>query len=371
MSKSVAFASHVTLIEGKEYDGIGNVLKDVLPAISDDFIFVRHSMEGGLASQVQYFDKGVVTRTKELGVISGIGPLRYITEVISTVRFFKKNPVDVFIGIDPLNALAGVILKKAGAVKKTVFYTADYSVNRFSLKLLNYIYHRIDMYCVTQSDEVWSVSPRIVKIRESMGLASKKNILLPNVPPEKYNYMKDNVHNRQTLFTCGIVDTQLDFESSIRAVSILRDEFPDLQLVVVGNGPEVERLEALAVELDVVERVHLKGRRDLSGTLDEMSKAGIGLALYTGVWGFNEYGDSTKCREFANFGLPIITTDTHATVPEIVEYEAGVVTEPGVEHLVTAIKKVLEHYDDYSEKSVQLGAAHTGAHRKILQRVLG
>lgn len=363
----IAFASHVALIKGKEYDGIGNVLKEVLPEVVDSFIFVRHSMEGGLPSEVQTYTAGEITERRQLKVMRSIGPLRYITEFLSSVSYFKKNGVDLFIGIDPLNALAGVLLKKKGAAKRVVFYTPDYSKNRFSIGILNKIYHAIDRYCVKYADEVWSVSPRIVEIRQSMGLSSEKNKLLPNVPPQKYDSLKENEHDKYMLVTAGIIDTQIDYKGAIRAVAQLKNTFPELKLTIIGNGPQEDSLKTLADELSISDKVLFKGQLPLEETLDLVSRSGIGLALYTGEWGFNEFGDSTKCREYANFALPIITTNTHATVPEIIEYKAGVVVEKETDSYVQAVRAIIQNYDSYSKASRALGAAHTGAHRKMIE----
>lgn len=58
---------------------------------------------------------------------------------------------------------------------------------------------------------------------------------------------------------------------AVRALHLLRDERPDLRLVVIGQGPEREPLEALATELGVADRVELRGfvarHLDVLGTI--------------------------------------------------------------------------------------------------------
>jgi glycosyltransferase involved in cell wall biosynthesis len=46
----------------------------------------------------------------------------------------------------------------------------------------------------------------------------------------------------------------------VRALALLRDRRPGLRYVVVGDGPERERLRTLAAELGVAERVELRGQ---------------------------------------------------------------------------------------------------------------
>jgi glycosyltransferase involved in cell wall biosynthesis len=367
----IAISSHVALIKGKEYDGIGNVMIKTLSSLTDEFIFVRHSMDGLLPSEVRIHQGSNIKSTVDLRVVSHIAPLRYITEVIKTCYYFsRKARVDVYIGIDPLNAVAGIFLKKIGRVDTAIFYTADYSPQRFNNSIMNKVYHWIDSYCVKNADEVWSVSTKIIKLRKDMGLDESKNIFLPNVPPIEYNKFRKNIHNRYNLITYGIIDKQLDFKGAIKAVSMLKDEMPELSFTIVGNGPEEDDVKGYAKSLGVEDKVHFMGRMPLSRTLELASMSGIGLALYTGEWGFNQFGDSTKCREYFNYGLPVISTDTHATVGEIREYQAGVVVDMNAVEYVKAIRQIMNNYATYSAHSSGLGRVYEGAHSRALQRLL-
>jgi len=369
--KRIAFASHVTSINGKEYDGIGNVVIETLSSLTDEFIFVRHSMDGLLPSEVQTHHKAKNISKVQLHVLSRVAPLRYLTEILKTVYYFTfKAKVDVYVGIDPLNALAGILLKKLKRVDTVVFYTADYSLHRFKNTIMNTIYHRIDAYCVKHASEVWSVSSKIVAIRKEMGLSDNRNIFVPNVPPIEFDGLRRNKHDVHTLIMYGIVDTQLDFEGAIRAVAHLASTIPGIRLTIVGNGPEEARLKKLARELKVSEHIIFMGRQTLAKTLDAASRSGIGLALYTGVWSFNEYGDSTKCREYFNYGLPVISTDSHSTVDEIKQYEAGIIVEKSVDAYVSAITSILAQYDDFSRHSLKLGEKYQGIHQKVFRRIL-
>ena len=370
MSK-LAFASHVAFVGGKEYDGIGNALLEIMPEISEHFTYVKHSMDGKLPSRVLNYDGSKEKSNMRLPVISQVGPLRYLTEILSTIYHFTvKEKADIYIGIDPLNALSGVILRKLGKVKKAVFYTADYSTERFDNKILNQIYHKIDVYCVKNADEVWSVSSKIVDVRRKMGLEDRKNIFLPNVPPTKFDSYRAFNHAKHTLITSGIIDTQLDFENTFKAIADLKDQYPNIKLQIFGSGPQQSPLEKLAKELAISDHVIFMGKRPLSEMLEYVAQAGVGLALYTGEWGFNEYGDSTKCREYFNYGLPVISTATHSTVAEIEQYRAGLVVEKNEAAYKSAICEIFENYDRFSSASAELGKKYSGIHAAVLRRLL-
>ncbi len=369
--KKLAIATHTALINGKEYDGIGNVLRDNLNDIGSEYYFVRHSMDGKLPSRIELQNANSRPTFHKLAIISKVAPLRYLTEIMSTFTFFTfVKKTDIFIGVDPLNTLAGVLLKKINKVEKIVFFTPDYSPKRFDNIWLNSIYHSIDKYCVKNSDEVWSVSTKICQIRREMGLEDTKNIFVPNVPPTKYSYLQSNKHYRHRLITYGIIDNQLDFKNSILAVKELSKKYPDIEYEIIGNGPEEKALNNFIKKNSASKYIKLLGHMTLEETLKHASRAGVGLALYTGAWGFNQFGDSTKCREYMFFGLPILTTDSHSTTGEIVSNKAGIVSSMKVSEYVSAIEKIFDNYDHYSSNSRLLGQKYDGIHKTLLIALL-
>jgi len=371
MSHKIAFASHVATIDGKQYDGIGDALKESLSEVTSEYIFVRHSMDGFIDSEVQYHKNGQVLGTHKLAVVKKPSPMRYISELLATIWYFSfHESVDIYLGIDPLNALAGILLKRLRKVRKAVFYTADYSPSRFGNKIMDNIYHRIDRFCVKHADEVWSVSSRIVKIRKDMGLPDQKNILVPNVPPSRYKNIRKDKHNIHELITLGIIDKQLDFEGVIKALSILKKDYPDVSFTIIGNGPDEKRLKKLAYKLNLAETVHFLGRLPFGEAQERVSSAGVGLALYTGIWGFNEFGDSTKCREFFTYGLPVLSTDTHSTVEDIKKYEAGLVVGRSEKEYANAISRLFTNYKSYSKNALLVASQYEGAREKALRRLM-
>ncbi len=371
MSKKIAFASHVATIGGKQYDAIGDALKDSLSEVAGTFIFVRHSMDGLIPSEVQYYHGDKVVDKRKLKVVRSFAPLRYITEVMASVRYFWfSQKVDIYIGIDPLNALAGILLRRVHRVKTVIFYTSDYSQSRFNDKLMDWVYHAIDKYCVKHADEVWSVSSRIVSIRKQMGLVDERNIFVPNAPPAEYAKLFSTKKDKYELVTLGIIDKQLDFRGVITAVAELKDTYPKIKFTIIGNGPEEGDLEKLAEKYAVADRIEFTGRLSFKEAQARVAHAGIGLALYTGAWGFNYYGDSTKCREFFTYGLPVISTDTHSTIDELVKQGAGIKVEQSTEDYVRAIKDILKDYNNYAKNSYELGQKYLGVHEIQLQRLL-
>lgn len=353
--KKIGFVTHVALINGSEYDGIGNLLQENLNFLKVDFIRLKHSMNGDFSSHAYFWNQSKVSKISKVLPRIRLSVIRYLGELIASFIFFSKIRIDVFVGVDPLNALAGLMLKKCGFTKKVIFYSADYSQNRFTNFVLNSAYHLIDKYCAKHADEVWSVSTAICEIRNSIGVANEKNIFMPNVPPIEFQRYRKNSQKTLSMVMTGILDQQLDFSGAIKVVAELAATYNNIELYIIGNGPREIELRNLSDELGVASRVVFTGNLSLSETLDLVSRCGIGLALYTGAWSFNINGDSTKCREYFFYSLPVISTRSHSTVDQIEEYNAGLVVEPLIEDYVHAVVEVVENYAYFASGAERLG----------------
>ncbi len=370
----LTIVAHATTEKGKIYEAPANTLVETLKSQGKDFTYIRHSIDGKIKSTAYIYKNGGVVEKNVPMVISKPAPLRYVTEILGTIYYFLRNRKQAekvyYIGLDPLNALTGLVLKKLGLVKKVVFYTADYTKKRFTNRMLNNIYLTVDSFCVRNADEVWSVSSRIVDVRKQMGLNDTKNIFLPNVPSPEYKQFLGNQKNKFHLVTLGIVSEQMDYIGIFDAVKDLKNKYPELLLKIIGSGPKEEEYKKY-VETHLPKGcVLFMGYLTHNVALEEISKSGVGLALYNGKWDFNYYGDSMKCREYFCYGLPAITTDTHSTVMEIATSGAGVVCAMGKEEYKKAIEQILNDYQMYSERSKRLSALYQGLHEKLLNSLL-
>jgi glycosyltransferase involved in cell wall biosynthesis len=368
----VITTSHASLVNGKIVEAPANTVVEILSEKKVPFVFIRHSMDGQLPSIVYDYDGGQVVATHHLPVLRW-SILRYLTEIISTttmalLRTFQQ-PL-VFIGVDPLNACSGILLRKLGKVKKVVFYSADYTKERFKNKFLNACYHALDRWSARNADVVWSVSTRIVDERKKMGLSDEKNMFVPNIPSNAYEKYLANQRDPYRLITLGVLGDQIDFKGMIDAVETLAPEIPQLTVAIVGTGPKEEELKREVRQRHLDDRIHFLGYLSHDRALEEISKSGIGLALYNGNWSFNYYGDSMKCREYFCFGLPVITTDTHSTVEDIKEANAGIVCEMNRDATVKAIRTILSNYDTYARNALQCAKKHENIHTRLIDDLL-
>jgi glycosyltransferase involved in cell wall biosynthesis len=138
------------------------------------------------------------------------------------------------------------------------------------------------------------------------------------------------------------------FEAALR----LRDEFPALTVLVAGDGPERERLEAEVRRLGLEGTVRLLGiRRDVPALLD---------ALDVAVLSSDYEGSPLSVMEYMAAGLPVVSTRVGG-VPELVEdgREGLLVPPRDPAALADAIRRLLRD---------QAEAERLGANGRVRQR---
>jgi len=235
---------------------------------------------------------------------------------------------------------------------------------------MNCIYQFLDRHCSLKSDEVWNVSTRIVNMRLANGIDKRKVFFIPNVPSQEYRNFSNNKKEKFHFISLGLLSGQLDYEGLFLALKELVIDYPEILLKIVGTGDYENKYKTLVKDLHLEKNVVFTGLLNHEDALKEISLSGVGLALYNGSWDFNYYGDSMKCREYLFYGLPVLTTDTHSTVEEIRDYQAGIIVKLDPKEYVSGLKEILINYDFYSTNSFELGRKYDNVRRDNLLRLL-
>lgn len=152
-------------------------------------------------------------------------------------------------------------------------------------------------------------------------------------------------HDAPLIGAVGLYRAQKDFPTLLRAHAILRKRWPEAHLVLIGDGEERPRLEALRGELGLARNVTFTGYRDDAPAL----AAGLDVAVNSSTF----EGASLAILECMALGRPMVATAVGGT-PELLDGgRAGVLVEPGdPEGLASAIGGILA--DD--ARAADLGA---------------
>ncbi|HEU5436381.1 MAG TPA: glycosyltransferase family 4 protein [Telluria sp.] len=143
-----------------------------------------------------------------------------------------------------------------------------------------------------------------------------------------------------TLISVGVLDPRKGHDLSIRSLTML----PDAALWIAGSGPERDRLQALAVELGVADRVRLLG--PIAQTeLKNYYNAADAMVLASSREGWaNVLLESMAC------GTPVVASNVWGT-PEVVGAPAAGVlmkerTAKGIADAVTALRAAYPAHAD-------------------------
>lgn len=286
-------------------------------------------------------------RNKKLGILD------FFIDFFQIIFWVYKssNTWDVFIGINNLNSLAGLVLKKLGKVKKVIFYTMDFVPIRFNNRILNYIFHQIEMICVKKCDETWNVSPRMARGREKyLDLPQKKY-------PQKWipvgtwnnNIVKrklEEIKKKQILFIGHILEKQ-GIQEVIEALPKIIKEVGEVRFVIIGGGDYEPILKKRVNELNLEKNVEFLGwflnRKKIDETIGESA---IAVATYKPekewLHNFTYYADPYKIKDYLSAGLPIIMTNVSYNVKDVEKNGCGIIVDYDKDDIAKAIIKLIK-----------------------------
>ncbi len=297
--------------------------------------------------------------------------LTYLKDFFFTFYFiFKsKRRYDIFIGADPLNAFAGIILKKLGFFNFVVFYVIDYVPVRFKNAVLNSVYRSIDTLCVFNADSTWNLTNAMANAREFNGIRKNKT---------KQIAVPTGMHFDKNAFLPieQIRKTDLAFLSHLRAgqgIELILDALPELvkvipsvRLLVIGTGPLEEYFRDQVRIRKITENVIFLGFIEDHDEIEKIiSKCGVGLAPYVPDRNsFTWYADPGKPKVYLGCGIPVVITKVPEVAFEIEKEGAGIAIKYDKDELVDAIVKLLTNddlYRQYRLKALEFASKYTWA----------
>jgi glycosyltransferase involved in cell wall biosynthesis len=353
--KTIAIATHVS------GSGPGDALEEYARERAARVLVMRHAFSYAreVDSVVRRWEEGSLVHEDRVRWHARIPePVTWTKDMFLDVLWAGRTPgkIDVFVGIDSLNAAAGLALRRAGKARRVVFWTIDYVPERFRSRLLNRIYHRFDRFCVRRCDVTWNVSPRMEPARRERGVEGPQRIVpigattrRPRAPTEP----------NRVIFVGHLLEKQ-GVQLALRALAVVRERIPAARLLVIGDGPYRAALESLADELALGPAVEFAGYVESHAEVEErIAESALGLAVYDpGNASFTEFADPGKIKNYLAAGVPVITTEIVHSAHEIEQAGAGLVVDYEVSSLAAAMVELI---DPSRQTVARRAAARMGA----------
>ncbi|EKD87449.1 MAG: hypothetical protein ACD_36C00076G0001 [uncultured bacterium] len=254
---------------------------------------------------------------------------------------------DLFIGLESVYTLSGIIFRSLGRVKGVVYYVSDYSPNRYKNTLLNFLYLWLDRFCATHADFIWDVSKAFQPARIIAGINKNRMKPLIHVPnalfPNQICPLPATSRIPYSLVYAGTLNIWNGPDTAVEAMGFVRKKFPKASLHVYGtNGKDQARVE------EVIKRLNLKGAISFHGFIGDVVKLSrfinhymLGLAPYRILSGSHRaYGDATKLRLYMGAGLPILTTQVPPLGKEIYDFGGGIICKDDSKELAKQIIRI-------------------------------
>ncbi|MCQ3975046.1 MAG: hypothetical protein DPW09_16525 [Anaerolineae bacterium] len=186
-------------------------------------------------------------------------------------------------------------------------------------------------------------------------IQAKVHVICNGVDTSRYEQEVDRALIRQHLglaaearliIVLATLKEQKGHRYLIEAMAALTPKYPDLHVILVGDGPLRQTLQAQVAELNLEPYVHFLGsRHDVPDLL-----AASDLFVLPSLW----EGLAMALLEGMATGLPIVASEVSGTIQVIVPGESGLLVPPGeVGCLVEAIGGLLSN----PTMARQLGAA--------------
>lgn len=285
------------------------------------------------------------------------------TSIIFKIRDFfsvlelvllEGKKYNLFIGLESINAAAGILLKKIGKVERVVYYVSDYSPNRYKPKWFNDLYLWLDRFAATHADYIWDVSLAMMPARIKAGLEASKAAPVIHVPnalfPQQISYLAQSKIIPNSLVFVGTLGKINGPDIAIKALKITLKTIPDTTLHIYGDGePDITRIKKLTAKLRLHNKVVFHGFiSDQIQLSKETSMYAIGLAPYLAVPGSARWwADATKIRLYLAAGLPVITTQVPPLGREIERDGAGIIAKDTPQNQADAILKLFKDKKTY------------------------
>ena len=325
---------------------------------------------GGPATYSKLLFDELPKRGIEVKVLS-FGEVRHLPKIIRHFVYFFKvlkraKGMDIIYTQDPVSVgfptmLANKFLRKKFFIRIAGDYAWEQGVQRFGVKddldtfslkkgygFFVKLFKKIQVCVARRADKIIVPSQYFKKIILNWGIQPEKiKVIYNGIKLSQSSEVRPPKIGEKMLLSVGRLVPWKGFKVLIETMPDILREIPETKLVIVGSGPQKEKLEKTIEKLNLQDKVVLTGQLSRDELLKQKQLADIF------VFNTNWESFSFDTVEAMSLSLPVITTNI-CSLPELIENnQEGILVKPNDrEAIKNAVIKVFQD-DTFREKITQ------------------
>lgn len=316
---------------------------DAIPGWSPFYVGRSRASSGGARGSYASWEHGALARSRASQIIQVA--LRTHGCYERAIRESGAELVHAHFGVEGVYALP--LARKMALPLVTTFHGFDATTTRLSLlrsgkpSWINYLLFRGGL--AKKAEMFLCVSDHIRSRVVEMGFPRERCIThYIGVDVHRFDFRKSESQEKPYILHVGRLVEKKGCADLINAFSILRSDFPDVDLKIAGTGPLLGILKQLVAKLGLERRVSFLGAVEHEEVRRLMRDALLICQPSVTAPSGDTEGLPVVLMEAAAVGLPIVST-FHAGIPELVAPGVGgiLVPEREVVALSSAIGQML------------------------------
>lgn len=314
---------------------------------------------------LEIYENGRLIRKERISIFKGPEILQYLNHFFLTIWLFIKlhSAFDLCIALENLSFISLFYFRYLGFIKRIVYYSVDFTPQRFTNPLLNNLYHSIDKFACTRSDINWVMVKEQIKARKNRdrgkikyspfvlaGIGYKRSLI-------KISQIRE-IDFYNIIFAGGLLENSGP-HLGIQTLPYLVKKFPKIHYTIVGKGAYEDTLKESVKKLNLERYVIFTGYiKSFQKMTQVLSKASIGLAPFAPKSNSLSYfSDPSKIKLYLVCGLPVITTEVTTIAPLIQRTKSGIIIDFNEKSLYKALDYLLSNkrrYQSYKKAAIKL-----------------
>lgn len=269
-----------------------------------------------------------------------------------TRKLIKLNQYDLIYCQTPIGGAVCRIAAK-GFKTKIIYAAHGFHFYDGAPKKNWLLFKNIEKICSYNTDVLITINSEDYK-NALRYLNAKKTVLVPGVGLDLTQfYSVDDVEKRRLreeygynqrdfiLFFAGELNSNKNQQMLIQVVRELKDDLPEIKLLLAGKGPNLEKYAQLVVDYNLQDKIELLGFRNDINILNQIADIGVSSSKREGL--------PVNIMEAMAVGLPIIATNVRGNRDLVDDGINGHLVE--VDDYKKMAKKILEVYANKQIKS--------------------